>query len=368
MPPLTPVSILDLTEKATPEATDRIPLWDATAAATKQTLLSAIAGANKRIIRPAQLSAHTNDYNPTGLSTADVVLLDTDNTGLKISGIQGGVDGRVLWIGGEAVYLCGDDANSSAANRFDFGPFLGSVHKNHDELLGIIYDGTRSRWRLLAGLPSLAHYIPRYELRWHDDFENYQEVVSGTGASATERGSWGGRHIDLDTGTTSTGAAGAGTNSLDIFGEVGGVMRGAFQVPASLSDGTNRYTLRIGLLDSLTGDPVDGAYLRYCDNVNSGKFEGVCRTNSTETAGDTGVTVEAGAHYQFAIVLRDARGEADFYVQKWVSTVGLGRKATVAGIPGSGRYYGMGASMVKSLGATSRYARVYNMVFEPTNE
>ena len=49
------------------------------------------------VISPTQISANTDDYNPTGLATASVLRLSTDAS-RNLTGLQGGAAGRLIVI------------------------------------------------------------------------------------------------------------------------------------------------------------------------------------------------------------------------------------------------------------------------------
>lgn len=101
-------------------------------------------------ISPAQITSSQNDYNPTGLSTASVLRLDTDAS-RNITGLAGGADGRVIIIhnvGANAIVLKDEDAGSSAANRFALNADVTLVA---DECAVLQYDSTSSRWRMVGG-------------------------------------------------------------------------------------------------------------------------------------------------------------------------------------------------------------------------
>lgn len=102
-------------------------------------------------ISPAQITANQNDYNPPGLSTASVLRMSSDAS-RTITGLAGGVDGRVLTIlnvGTNPIVLSNQDASSTTANRFAFGI---NVTLAADQTAAVIYDATSQRWRA-AGLP-----------------------------------------------------------------------------------------------------------------------------------------------------------------------------------------------------------------------
>lgn len=59
----------------------------------------------------------------------------------------------------------------------------------------------------------------------------------------------------------------------------------------TLSNGTNRFTVTLGLPDDFTGTPTRGMYFSYADNVNGGRW--LCHYGdfSTHTSTDSGVNV-----------------------------------------------------------------------------
>lgn len=101
-------------------------------------------------LSPSQIIGNVDDYNPTGLSAASVLRLDTD-ANRNITGIVGGSDGRVLYlvnVGLQNITLK-HDQTSTAANRF-------YIEAGTDFVMGpnqgvpLIYDSTSSRWRVMA--------------------------------------------------------------------------------------------------------------------------------------------------------------------------------------------------------------------------
>lgn len=102
-------------------------------------------------ISPAQITSNQNDYNPTGLSTASTLRLNSDAS-RNITGLQGGADGRIIVIhnvGSFAIVLKDDDgATSTAGNRFALNSDVTLVA---DECAVLQYDSTSSRWRMIGG-------------------------------------------------------------------------------------------------------------------------------------------------------------------------------------------------------------------------
>ncbi len=102
-------------------------------------------------ISPAQITADQNDYNPTGLSTASVLRLQSD-AARSITGIAGGTNGRVLIlqnIGSQPIILSHDSVGSVAGNRFYLPNGQPQLLQQY-RLIVVRYDGPISRWYPLA--------------------------------------------------------------------------------------------------------------------------------------------------------------------------------------------------------------------------
>lgn len=98
------------------------------------------------IVTPAQLTANTNDYNPTGLGSARMLRLSTD-AARNLTGIvaQSVTVLSICNVGAFNLVLV-HDATSTAANRF---LLPGNVNLTLPPNGGtqLIYDGTSLRWR-----------------------------------------------------------------------------------------------------------------------------------------------------------------------------------------------------------------------------
>lgn len=191
------------------------------------------------------------------------------------------------------------------------------------------------------------------------------ESASGTGADvdtnvrASEPSHPG--IASLTTGTDSTGYASLVTRNQSCIALGGGVwkIQVVFLVP-TLSDGTDTYTMRLGLGDSTVGAAAtDGVLIDYTHSVNSGKFRAVTRSNSTETATDTGVTVAIDTWYRLDVVVNADASEVEF----WLREGDTGDPTLVAthstNIPtGVGRETGVQLSILKSAGTSARLLHV----------
>ena len=103
-------------------------------------------------ISPTSLSANQNNYAPTGIASAAVLRLITNNTTTRtLTGLTGGFDGRVIKIfnigvsgTNGSITLSDSDTSSTAANRFNLGS---SVTLAVNQGISLVYDSTSSRWR-----------------------------------------------------------------------------------------------------------------------------------------------------------------------------------------------------------------------------
>lgn len=101
-------------------------------------------------VSPTQITGDQNNYNPTGLATANTLRLSSDAS-RNITGLAGGTDGRLLLIhnvGAQNIVLKDEDAASTAANRF---ALTGDFTLLPDAVCLLQYDSTSSRWRLIGG-------------------------------------------------------------------------------------------------------------------------------------------------------------------------------------------------------------------------
>ena len=159
--------------------------------------------------------------------------------------------------------------------------------------------------------------------------------------------------LGLYTGTTTTGRAALLTHVDAIqFGN----NEWTFETRANvlnLSDATNAYTVRFGFMDASTGDPTDGYYFRYTHSVNGGKWEAVMRNNLLETFMDTGETVVAMSSGspmpRFEIIVSKSGLQVTWKINDRVVAT---RNAST--LTGSSRLTGIGYSIIKSAGTTTR--------------
>jgi hypothetical protein len=198
----------------------------------------------------------------------------------------------------------------------------------------------------------------------------FASATSGTGAAVAFTsvlgaiGAVSGRYgiASLATGTTTTGRAQIQTPLVDqiLFGYGRLSMSAMILTPSSLSDGTNRYGLKIGFGNQTTLiTEACGGVFRYRDNINSGNWQVyVVDSASSLTQVDTGITVAASTWYRLEIIINPAASISEFFIN------GV-RVATVTANLQSGTSItaGLIAMIIKSLGTTSRTFYIDNLEF-----
>lgn len=312
-------------------------------------------------ISPTQLTADQTDYNPTNLATSSTIMLDADSSFRSIGGLQGGADGRMIILhnmSANTILLSDENTTlgqaSSAANRFSFGGYDVPIFPK--QAIQIFYDATNSRWRLSNGqLP----IIPPLRYGWRESAEltgsqsvPFSAITAASGGTTTNIAGVARHHgaRDFTLGTSTTGSGSFFPAAGNVIGPLGNSQYWRFDMllkVTQLSNVTDRYSLRCGFIDSITAESVDGAYFRYSDNVNSGKWERVTRSNSTETATDTGSTVGSTNFTLLTVIVNPAGNNAQFFVD------GTSVGANTTNIPtGAGRDVGYGMMFLKSAGTT----------------
>lgn len=118
------------------------------------TLAGAMVNANAPIrftgeISPTQLVAATNNWNPTSLSTANVIRINVD-AARNLTGIVAQEDGRTILLYNTTAFTITlkHDATSTAANRF-YGPGAADYLLTQKSSVWIRYDGTHERWTII---------------------------------------------------------------------------------------------------------------------------------------------------------------------------------------------------------------------------
>lgn len=122
--------------------------WDASGLAVKAAMRFE---GSTAVITPTQLTSNTDNWNPTGLSTARILRVSSDAS-RNLTGIVAQTGGTVLSlvnVGSQNVVLK-HEVTSTAANRFNL-PGAVDLTLGTLEAVEIYYDSTASRWLCLSG-------------------------------------------------------------------------------------------------------------------------------------------------------------------------------------------------------------------------
>lgn len=130
--------------------TGNIATFSATGAAVTGLVSYTAALFETGVISPAQITANTDNYAPTGFATTRWIRVSTD-VSRNITGLAGGAAGRrvgIINIGAQNLVFQ-HDVTSTAANRF-LCPGSAAFTLNANDAVELWYDTTSSRWRLIA--------------------------------------------------------------------------------------------------------------------------------------------------------------------------------------------------------------------------
>lgn len=100
-------------------------------------------------VTPSQITADQNNYNPTGLSNANVLRIASD-AARSLTGLAAQPSGELLLVmnvGSFNITLANESSSSSEANRFAIGA-AALLAPGHGTL--IWYDAGSSRWRIVG--------------------------------------------------------------------------------------------------------------------------------------------------------------------------------------------------------------------------
>lgn len=217
---------------------------------------------------------------------------------------------------------------------------------------------------------NFGYFNPLQEVLLYDDFiaivngsicgnTGFVDVISGTGSKMNNSVNGDNSHpgtIEPETGTTTTGAAlirlGANNTTAWAFTLGGGALTCIWVVKIiTLSDGTDTYAFRCGLMNVNTAAAVgSGVYFEYTDTGSSPAWS-ICTSAATvRTVTQSSTNVVAGTWYTLRMDINAAGTSVAYSING--STVSAGPITT--NIPTA--QIGPCAYMLKSAGTNSRIA------------
>lgn len=234
------------------------------------------------------------------------------------------------------------------------------------------WDGTN--WNLIPNYIDIA----RSRIGFIEDFIGvvasaggyggiFSDEASGTGAvctvtlTNTNNNQFG--IGSCQTGTTTTGRAGQRGGSFNtlLVGQGRIMYETSVRFPV-LSDGTETYSARFGLIDSVSGDAVDGVYFEY-DQTTSANWRCCTSNNSVRTKNTSAVAVDTNFN-RLTIIVNAAGTSASFYLNGTELTGSAASPITTNFPTGAGRQTGVAHAIVKSLGGTSRLMDMDYVAFQ----
>jgi len=296
----------------------------------------------------AGTKVHTNTNSATAFivqnsSSVNYLTVDTANDKIIIGPSAGDTTGTILVLGNKTN--TGDPTGVDGAMYYN-----SSLNKFRCREAGFWRDciaSANSDWNITNEMISATN----------DAYFTF--AVSGTNAvndDGTQAGATGHPGIvEQETGTTAAGASlvsSSDRNESSILLGNGDYWRYETDVKIPvLSTGTQRFIYRAGFDDANNLGNIDGAdgcYFKYSDNVNGGKWQGVCNSNSSSTTCDTTIAVSAGTWYRLTVAVNTTGTSADFYVN------GVDDCQVTSNIPtGAGRNTTFQNSLAKTIGTTS---------------
>ena len=288
-------------------------------------------------LSPSQITADQNDYNPAGLSGASVLRLTTDAL-RKVTGLQGGADGRLLSIvntGSNPLVLANASASSSAANRFDIAADL-LIAPSEGAIL--VYDATSSRWRLLSPRANGRERLTasrNYYVRTDGSDSNSGLANTSAGAFLTiQKAIDTAAALDLSIyGVTINVADGTYTGAITLKSYVGVgpiAIVGNTGTPANVVISTTSATC-------ITGSQVRGPY-----SINGLKLV-------ANTAGFNGVTLSQGTQLNYANI---DFGAANIQLSVTMNAVAIASGGTTISGNANIHWYATTGGMIQDAGKT----------------
>lgn len=328
-------------------------------------------GSSTNVIRPTSLSGDQNDYSPTGWSTANIVLLQTNSTtsrtitGFSSSGLSDGNVKFIKNVGTGLIYITAEDTASTAANRISNNE---NIVLAKDESVSIVFDSTASRWRILDTnlkefqVRGQSYFVGAGSITAADHGElliiNSSGTITNQNSTSTFPIS-----VSASTGTSATSHCGIGFAKGGAIADMVTLDRVAVAetwinpTSLSLSTSTERYTvtLRFAASTTATDATANQFGLRYSDDINGGNWQLFHINNASAlTSLDTGVSFSvSGTLYKLRIE-SDGKSVYAFINDAYVGKI---TPATFASASLSSMI-----SIYKKVGTTARVLRIANLM------
>ena len=313
-----------------------------------------------------QLTADQNNYQPTDFNRSRIVNVSSDSEIRYITGFAGTFDGdqkTIINTGTNTIVIPTNHTGSSSAQRVR-GEGVYYLHPGN--AFDMVYQNSLSGWYILDNSPRINIDKMSHYAAWQTgsttlaDKDYWTNTLTGTGAgiAATTANFAIPGGMSLITGTTATGQSVFHQKTVIETATIGDhemIFDAVVSIPI-LSDATERFSCGINIdnAPNTMGVNNNSLFIRYTDNVNGGRWQGVSRsTAGVESTLDLGVTVAAATLYRLTILMNKQLTAATFYVDGQF-------KGTIAtNLPANSTTVGPRINMVKSAGLTSRSFTVH---------
>lgn len=309
-------------------------------------------------ISPAQITADTNDWSPTGFASAKIIRIDSDNGFRAITSMAAGSsweEKTLINVGSSPVYFPSNHPSGVAANRFIVPQdFILDKYRSAT----FIYDPVSQKWRPKTPQPDVSQH-QRYE--WFPGYNtstywDLLETVNTGTASFTTQSSTSSSPSYAIMAAGNSGFQGCllpkGIRAFGYFGDqhlYAETMVRCYDT----SDASQKNTLQLQLTATTyttTDEPNNTVGLRSSYDIASGNWELFTKDNSgSESTADTGVARGTGIQ-KIRIEINKSNTEARAYIDDvLVAIVNSNMPSGVAGA----RFF-----IKKNVGTTAHYARI----------
>lgn len=266
-------------------------------------------------LRPAQLTATTNNWNPTGFSTYSnqTIIFSGDGNFQTVTGLtaatRDGVTKTFRNDGTNCVVFAKQHTSSSSGNRFDFTRDLVFLPQMEATLK---YDSVGADWTLVSTTYDHVSFgnIIETDLRsnsglFDDPFWDYNAFGGTSNKSIASSASLPLRYFSLSTSTAATAYPTITSYTGEIYQRANGSYLRQYakvrleDLSAAAEDFDIRWGWTNGTIDTNT---VEGAWISYQREENSGGWTLKTNNGATTTTTNCGAAIAADTWYDIEII------------------------------------------------------------------
>lgn len=272
-----------------------------------------------QVLRPSQLTAKTDNWNPTGYSTTkkQTIELSGDGSFRFITGLEAatrdGIEKVLSNNDTNCVGIAKQHTDSDAENRFDINKDV-ILFPNMEATFR--YDSVGQRWKLFSSSEASISYAAKYDVKATDfgsvtsDNFYYDGQNAGGSIARLSAGSVTGDKLSTTYFTTSTAATASpclisysGVANLTAVAYIRTYARVRFE---DLSTAAEDYDFTFGYLAysgiDTTARTKRGFALTYTHSENSGSFSLWSHNGTTGTSAGIGSAIAADTWYNLELV------------------------------------------------------------------